>query len=145
MFGSGGRRDRELVIRAGTGDDIEAVRALWREADVAPSATDDAASLRRLVAHDPGALFVAEIEGVLVATVVATFDGWRGNMYRLAVASEYRRAGVATALVEAGESRLRARGCRRITALVIGDHDHATGFWTAAGYDWQPEIRRYVR
>ena len=39
--------------------------------------------------------------------------------------------------MRAGEARLRAIGCRRITALVVGDHEHAVGLWTSAGYTWQ--------
>ncbi len=42
-------------------------------------------------------------DGAIVATLIAAWDGWRGNMYRLAVAPELRREGIARTLVEAGE------------------------------------------
>ena len=58
-------------------------------------------------------------------------------------AQAFRRKGVATALARAGEARLRTVGCRRITALVAGEHDHATAFWASAGYEWQIDMRRY--
>jgi GNAT superfamily N-acetyltransferase len=66
-------------------------------------------------------------------------------MYRLVVHQQARRYGVASALVAAGERRLRALGCQRITALVTGAHDHAVAFWTAAGYQPDPSMRRYVK
>jgi ribosomal protein S18 acetylase RimI-like enzyme len=50
---------------------------------------------------------------------------------------------LARALVAEGERRLRERGCRRITALVIEEEDHAVEFWTAAGYSFQPGMERF--
>ena len=96
--------------------------------------------------RDHGDLFlVAEDAGRLVGTLIAGWDGWRGNMYRLAVLPAYRRQGVATALVGEAERRLRALGARRITALVISDHDWATGFWRAAGYELDERMARFVK
>ena len=143
------RGDRALVtdepaIRIAVETDADDVLALWRAAGAVPSATDDAASIRALIAFDPGALLVAEIDDALVGSLIAGWDGWRGNMYRLAVHPEYRRRGIASVLVRAGEARLRALGCRRITALVVGDHESAVGLWTSAGYEWQTAQRRYT-
>jgi hypothetical protein len=36
-------------------------------------------------------------------------------------------------------------GCRRITALVVGEHEPAVGFWTNIGYTRQAGQYRYVR
>jgi ribosomal protein S18 acetylase RimI-like enzyme len=88
---------------------------------------------------------VAEEDGAIVGTVIAAFDGWRGNFYRLAVAPDRRREGIASALVRAGEERLRAVGARRATALVAHEEEHAGAFWIALGYPPDPEIGRHVR
>ena len=53
-------------------------------------------------------LFVAEDEGRLLGTLIAGFDGWRGNMYGMAVEPDQRRRGVGTALVRHAETWLRA-------------------------------------
>jgi len=136
---------RAVAIRAATNAEVDIVLALWQAAGAVPGATDDAESVRALMAFDSGALLVAEIDGVVVGSLIAAWDGWRGNMYRLAVLPEHRRARVASALVRAGEERLRAIGCKRITALVVGDHEHAVGLWASAGYTWQTGTRRYLR
>ena len=96
-----------------------------------------------LLAHD--ALLVAEVDGQIVGAVIAAFDGWRGNFYRLAVAPVHRRRGIAAQLLAAGEERLRAAGVLRVTALVAFDDEVARGFWAAAGYDADPIIGRMVR
>ena len=44
----------------------------------------------------------------LSGTVIASWDGWRGAMYRLAVLPSLRRRGIAAALVDEGERRLQA-------------------------------------
>jgi ribosomal protein S18 acetylase RimI-like enzyme len=134
-----------MVIRPATTDDVARVLAVWRDADAVPSATDDEASIAALLEFDPAALLVAEVDGDVVGTLIAAWDGWRGDMYRLAVVPHHRRNGVAAALAAAGEERLRALGCRRITALVVGEHEPAVGFWTNIGYTRQAGQYRYVR
>jgi ribosomal protein S18 acetylase RimI-like enzyme len=81
--------------------------------------------VRALCVHDPEALIAAESEDEIVGSVIAGFDGWRGNLYRLAVHPKLRRQGLARALVAEAEGRLAARGAKRITALVVAEHSDA--------------------
>ena len=85
----------------------------------------------------------------IVGSVIGGWDGWRGNIYRLAVAPEARRHGVAAALVREVSARLaREKGARRITALVEKAHPDAVGFWdsmASEGYVFDPRIVRYVK
>ena len=101
--------------------------------------------VERLIDHTPDALLVAERDGEIVGALVAAWDGWRGNMYRLAVLGEHRRRGIARRLVEDGHERLRAKGARRITALVAHDEDEASALWRATGYRLDEEMGRFVR
>ena len=134
----------DVTIRAATAADVDAIVAFW-SAEAEPTVADDRISLARLFERDTGALLVAERGGAIVGTLVAAWDGWRGNMYRLAVLSASRRAGIALALVRAGEERLIRLGAQRITALVVGAHDDATGLWKAAGYEHDVRMARYVK
>ncbi|MDP2948103.1 MAG: GNAT family N-acetyltransferase, partial [Chloroflexota bacterium] len=122
-------------IRDCTLEDCPAVLDLWREAEAIASHTDTLQQLHRLVGENTGLFLAAEEEGRLVGTIIGGWDGWRGNMYRLAVLPAYRRRGIARALVAEVERRLRARGARRITALVAKSEEQAMAFWQAAGYD----------
>jgi ribosomal protein S18 acetylase RimI-like enzyme len=134
----------DIVIRPARATEVESVVELWDEA-AEPTVADDRLSIQHLLEHDPDALLVAERGGMLVGTLVAVWDGWRGNMYRLAVLPVHRRTGIALALVRAGEERLVARGAQRITALVVSSHDDATGLWVAAGYEHDLRMARYVK
>jgi ribosomal protein S18 acetylase RimI-like enzyme len=124
---------------------VEAVLALWQAAGATPSRTDTAPDLRRALAGNQTAVLVAEAAGRLVGSVLGGFDGWRGNVYRLAVHPEYRRRRLARALVAELERRLARWGAKRVTALVEKEHPDAVGFWNAAGYDLDTRIVRYAR
>jgi ribosomal protein S18 acetylase RimI-like enzyme len=77
--------------------------------------------------------------------VIAGWDGWRGNIYRLAVHQNYRRQGIGVRLTRAAESYFRDKGVGRVTALVAFDDEDAGSFWDAAGYPKDEEIGRRVR
>jgi len=134
-----------VLVRPARRAEIPTVLALWREADAVPSVSDDLASLGRLLDTSGDALLVAEAGGRLVGTIVAGWDGWRGNLYRLAVLPTERRRGIALRLVAEAERRLTAKGAVRISALVMSDHDPAVALWHAAGYTHDPRVGRYVR
>ena len=133
------------TIRAAREHDVPAVLDLWRLAGAAPTNTDDVESLLALLRHDHGALIVAERGGRIVGSVIAGWDGWRGSIYRLAVAPEDRRAGLGRGLLCAAEARLAAGGAVRSQAIVVESDGAALGFWRASGWEEQAERVRFVR
>jgi ribosomal protein S18 acetylase RimI-like enzyme len=120
------------------------VLALWRAAGGPASVTDTAEALARLLRRDEAGLLLAECEGILLGSLVATWDGWRGNFYRLAVLPERRREGIATALLREGERRLRGLGAARLAAVVADEDAVAMAFWRGAGYRLQGDRARFV-
>ena len=136
---------RTYRIRECRHEDCPAVLDLWRRAEAIPSQTDTLDDLQRLVDEHGGLFLVAEEAERLVGTIIAGWDGWRGNMYRLAVLPEFRRRGIARFLVAEAERRLRAKGACRITALVVKSGEEAMAFWQAIGYDHDQRMVRYVK
>ena len=133
-----------MIVRSATPADAAVLLDFWlRFAE--PSHTDDENGVALLVSNPACDVLVAEEDGAVVGTVVAAFDGWRGNMYRLAVDETRRRQGIARELIAAAEQSLLARGARRISAIVIDDHDYAVRTWQAAGYERQDSVGRYVK
>jgi ribosomal protein S18 acetylase RimI-like enzyme len=132
------------VIRLATIDDAPALLALWERAHSTPSQTDNVAAVTRVIEVSHARVFVAVEGDGLIGSLIATFDGWRGNVYRMAVDPEHRRQGIALELVACAREWFEAVGARRVTALVEGDRAVAQSFWSAAGFEWQDGMRRYV-
>src|SRR4249920_469312 len=71
--------------------------------------------------------------GTLVGVLIAAWDGWGGNMYRLEVLAEHRHRGV-------GLARARWRGVSapagRLPHHGLGGYEDeiASAFWESAGY-----------
>lgn len=138
--------DLDFVVRAGRPQEASAILELWQDARSEHASTADRfEDVQRLLSTTPESLFVAEGDGAILGALIAAWDGWRGNMYRLGVYFEYRRRGIGVALVRAGEEHLRRQGARRITALVGYEDEVAAAFWENAGYPRDREIGRRVR
>jgi ribosomal protein S18 acetylase RimI-like enzyme len=138
----------DIAVRRVRENELAAVLRLWEEADVTPpSVTDSSQGLTRLI-EEPGAvLLVAATDGRIVGSVISGWDGWRGNIYRLAVTPEYRRRGIARQLVEEISTALFNKGAARLTALVEHEHPWAIGFWESLrdlGYERDPRFVRYI-
>jgi ribosomal protein S18 acetylase RimI-like enzyme len=132
-------------IRVGRIADVDGVLRLWLQAGSEPTHTDDAPSLMALVGHDGSSLLVAEEGGDVVGSVIAGWDGWRGSIYRLAVAPSHRRRGLGGQLVTAAESHLRAVGAVRLGAIVVETESEATEFWRSGDWEEQRHRLRFVK
>jgi len=131
-------------IRSAVSSDVPAVLAFWEVATTEPSTTDDVDSVRQLLAFAPDALLLATIDDEIVGTVVVGWDGWRGTLYRLAVAPGRRREGIAAMLVGDAEAQLRRRGAQRLHLIVAVDQPVAASFWTSVGYA-RTDQHRFVK
>jgi ribosomal protein S18 acetylase RimI-like enzyme len=133
-----------VVIRPCRPDEGPALLDLWHHADASSSATDTPEQVDQVIQDPAASVLVAVDNDLLVGSIIGGWDGWRGNIYRLAVLPSYRRRGIARALVAAAEERLAARGALRVSALVEHDHPWAVGFWDSL-YEPDPRMIRYVR
>jgi ribosomal protein S18 acetylase RimI-like enzyme len=133
-----------MHIRRAQPADADALLRFWTEAGASLSTTDEVPYLRRAIENPAAALLIAEADGRLVGSVLGTFDGWRGNLYRLVVHAHYRRQGIARCLVRDIERVFVAWGVRRITVLVEVDRPWATQFWQAVGYPRDEHIARHL-
>lgn len=82
-----------------------------------------------------GDLFlVGVVDGEIVATVMAGYEGHRGWVNYLAVMPEHQRAGLGRSMMDQAEHRLRASGCPKINLQVRNGNASAIGFYRAIGY-----------
>jgi ribosomal protein S18 acetylase RimI-like enzyme len=118
-------------------EDYPAVYALWQYAGpgIHLRRSDEPEEIARKLERDPDLFLLAEDHDEVIGSVLGGFDGRRGMMYHLAVASQYRQQGIASALVDELERRLRAKGCIRYYLLVTIDNDSAIRFYERRGWE----------
>ena len=133
-----------MEFRHATHDDAALILRFWTESGASIGVTDTVEQIQR-VATNPAAVFlVAVLSGEIVGTLLGTYDGWRGNMYRLVVRPDHRRQGIGRELVRRVERVFADWGVRRITVLVEADRPWAAEFWTSIGYPRDDHIVRHL-
>jgi ribosomal protein S18 acetylase RimI-like enzyme len=118
--------------------DYESVYKLWEsiEKGVHVGRSDTLAEIEKKIARDPDLFIIAESDVAIIGSVIGGFDGRRGLIYHLAVAAPFRGLGIGSRLMDAVESRLRAKGCLKCYLLVTSDNSEAEGYYQHRG--WQP-------
>ena len=120
--------------------DFDRLVALWEAAGlhIKPAGRDTReAFARQLEGGTQTAIGVENEAGDLVGVVLATHDGRKGWINRLAVHPDYRRQGIAVTLVAAAEEALRAQGMEVFAALIEPGNDASVEVFKSAGYeDW---------
>jgi ribosomal protein S18 acetylase RimI-like enzyme len=144
---AGTREALGVGIREYRTGDYESVLALWAGAGLPfkPEGRDR----RKIVdsqVRQPNVIFlVAESEGRLVGTVLATHDGRKGWINRLAVDPAYRGRGIGSRLVRETETRLEALGMDVLACLIEEGNDASVRTFETLGYERHPEIHYFVK
>lgn len=124
-----------LTFRELAETDVERATALWREVDLVRPWNDPDGDFRGASAGATSAILGAELEGILVGTVMVGFDGHRGWLYYVAVAPSAQRSGVGTALTHWAEEWLSERGAHKVQLMVRRGNDEPRLFYSALGYE----------
>ena len=136
-----------INIRTMARAELEQLPSLWLAADLPfrPHGRDTYPALEAQWQSDADGFIGAFDAGVLVGSVVATDDGRRGYINRLAVHPDYRRRGLAVRLVAEAEMLLKNRGLTVIAALIEVTNVASRTFFASQGYQHLPEVLYYTK
>ena len=124
-----------MNIRSFEPTDESAVIDLWRRCNLVRPQNDPAKDIRRKLAVQSHLFLVAVIDGEIVGSVMAGYEGHRGWINYLATAPEHRRRGIARALMQEAERLLNAVGCPKINLQVRSTNREVIEFYRAIGFD----------
>ena len=124
----------ELEIRPYEEGDREAVVALWRASGLVVPWNDPVRDIERKLRVQSEMFLVALLDGSLVATVMAGYEGHRGWINYLAVAPQCRRQGLGRRMMDAAEARLLAMGCPKINLQIRKSNVSAVDFYRSIGF-----------
>lgn len=123
-----------MEIRSFQQNDEQAVIALWERCGLLHPTNDPRKDIRRKLAVRPDLFLVGLINGKLIATVMAGYEGHRGWINYLAVAPEQQRKGLARLLMARAEQLLRETGCPKINLQIRASNKGVIEFYRRLGY-----------
>ena len=120
---------------------------LWTDAGLPfrPKGRDSLANLKRQRMRDPLLFVGAFIGPKLVGAVIASDDGRKGWINRLAVASDSRGKGIATMLIRHCESILRRRGRLLFCVHIESYNQESMSLFERQGYRKEEEIFYFTK
>jgi len=114
--------------------DEPAVVRLWTECGLVRSWNDPHKDILRKLGVQPELFLVGLLEGAVVATAMAGFDGHRGWANYLAVAEKHRRRGLGRLLMQRVERDLEAMGCPKLSIQIRAGNAVVVAFYEKLGY-----------
>ncbi len=124
----------ELEIRAYRESDQDAIVALWVECGLAVPWNDPEKDIYRKLSIQRELFLVGSVGSRLVGTVMAGYDGHRGWINYLAVATDCQNMGFGRRLMGEAEALLREMGCPKINLQVRNSNAGVVGFYWSMGY-----------
>lgn len=125
-----------MKIRIMTIADYDAVYALWLSCrGIGLNDLDDSREgIERFLKRNPDTCFVAEDGRNTVGVIISGNDGRRGYIYHTAVNPEFRRKGIARALVNAALEALHDLGINKTALVVFERNADGNAFWESIGF-----------
>jgi ribosomal protein S18 acetylase RimI-like enzyme len=137
---------KPVLIRRFMESDTPQLTSLWLNVfPDDPPWNAPAEIIRHKCAVAPDLFWVGVLGSRIVATVMAGYDGNRGWIYHLAVASDLRRNAFSRAMMVEAEARLRTLGCPKINLQVRASSADTVRFYQAIGYATEERISRGKR
>lgn len=123
-----------MLLRAYQTTDEEAVIALWQACGLVVPQNNPKRDIERKMQVNPELFLVGELDGKVIATCMAGYEGHRGWINYLAVAPEHQRKGFAQKIMQQAESLLRAAGCPKINLQVRSTNTVVIAFYEQLGF-----------
>jgi len=114
-------------------DEAEVIR-LWEHCELVVPQNDPGDDIARKLKVQPELFLVGILQGRIITTIMAGYEGHRGWINYLAVAPEHRRKGIGRTMMEAVEKKLCRMGCPKINLQVRETNSTVIEFYKRLGY-----------
>lgn len=133
-----------IKIRLITIDDYDSIFELWNSTEQTRRAMnpvdDSRQGIEKYLLRNPNTCFLAYAEDEqenrekILGVILTGHDGRRAIVHHLCVHPDYRRQGIAHALLQEAEAALQKEGISKMFGLVFKDNDAANKFWEQQGF-----------
>ena len=130
--------EKQITFRPFEESDSDEVIALWEKAGLLrpwnnPN-KDIARKLQEMAVNSYSWFWVAEQNGVIIATAMAGYDGHRGSVNYLGVDPDVQQSGVGRLIMQRIEADLIAAGCPKLNLQVRDDNIDVLAFYDRLDY-----------
>ncbi len=131
-----------VSIREFRMEDYDRVMELWAEGrlPLKPQGRDSRGQIERQIGLPNVIFLVAEVEGRVVGTVMATHDGRKGWINRLSVDAKLRKQKIGSRLVAEAEARFEFLGLELYACLIEEGNAVSIALFESLGYTSRPDI-----
>ena len=122
--------------------DYDDVYSLWTScAGMGLNSLDDTKDgIARFLERNPETCFVASIDESIVGAIMVGTDGRRGYIYHTAVHPNYRKQGIAKALVDTALTSVESLGINKVALVVFDSNTGGNEFWEKMGFTTRGDI-----
>lgn len=125
---------RDFIIRPYHEDVYDDVIELWSECGLIVPQNNPEGDIKRKLKVNPEWFLVGELEGRVIATCMAGYEGHRGWINYLAVSPKYRRQGFAVQIMQEAEKKLRDADCPKINLQIRISNTDVIEFYKSIGF-----------
>jgi len=123
-----------MNVRPYRESDQVVILKLWNDCNLLVGHNDPVKDIHRKLKVNPEWFLVGEIDGKLMASCMAGYEGHRGWINYLAVAPEYQRGGYAREIMARAEELLRQAGCPKINLQIRSGNTKVIEFYHRIGF-----------
>jgi ribosomal protein S18 acetylase RimI-like enzyme len=124
----------KMQVRKFQAEDQDAVIQLWIDCGLVVAHNDPAKDIQRKLKVNPEWFLVGEIDGRVIATCMAGYEGHRGWINYLAVTPHEQGNGYARQMMDEAERLLREAGCPKINLQVRATNEKVISFYQSIGF-----------
>lgn len=123
-----------MKIRQYQPADQEKVIQLWKDCGLVVPYNNPVRDIERKLRVNPEWFLIGELNGDIIASCMAGYEGHRGWINYLAVSPKFQRKGYATKLMKKAEELLSAAGCPKINLQIRRSNKNVIEFYDSIGF-----------
>lgn len=132
-----------VECRKMTINDYEQAFALWERTPGMnlQSLNNTRVGIKSVIDRNSNFCFVAEEQGIIIATILGATDGRKGYFYHVAVAENYQRQQIGKKLILRVLEEFKLNNIEKVGLFTVKDNIEGQKFWKHLGFKERPDIK----
>jgi len=129
-----------MKIQKCTIEFYEEVVKLWRDAGISVGSSDTKEEVTTMLNLNPDLCLVGQLNDKVIAVVMGGFDGRRGYVHHLAVATNYQTRGYGRKLIDRLMETFRKMGVHKVHLFIEKNNKNVINFYSRLGWELRDDL-----